>query len=161
MSVLRHPISAYEFAEQRGKDRADKPLRKGRGMKERSTGIVWLQNLLLAIVGKALTVELATAAGEDAKEGARISIYCTYCHGSDGNPFYPGGARMAGQDKATLIAKMKAKRAFYLADRNIMMMVAFLTAGCLNDRDIENLATYFSEQTTRGGTRATSRSNTK
>lgn len=161
MSVLWHPISAYELVEQRGNGRAGKPLRKGRGMKERSTGILWLQNLLLAMVGMVLTVEVAPAAGGDAKEGARLSIYCTYCHGSDGNPFYPGGARLAGQDKATLVAKMKAKRALYLADRNNMMMVAFFTAGCLNDRDIEHLAAYFSEQTARGGTRTTSGSNAK
>jgi cytochrome c553 len=41
---------------------------------------------------------------------------------------------------------MKAYRQTHFQDWSSMMMVAFITAGCLDDQDIENLAAYFSKQ---------------
>ncbi len=108
-----------------------------------------LQELLLAAIGLVTSTDLAIAADGDSSAGAGLSIFCAYCHGPDGNPYYPGAPRLAGQDAATLVAKIKAKRESCQDDRSNMMMVAFFTAGCLNDRDIENLAAYFSKQTVR------------
>jgi len=108
-----------------------------------------LQGLFLAAIGLVTSTDLAIAADGDSSAGAGLSIFCAYCHGPDGNPYYPGAPRLAGQDAATLVAKIKAKRESCQDDRSNMMMVAFFTAGCLNDRDIENLAAYFSKQTVR------------
>ena len=116
------------------------------------TGVIkglLLQQLLFAALGVVISTDSAIAADGDSDAGAQLSIFCAYCHGSDGNPFYPGAPRLAGQDAATLVTKMKARRKCCQDDRSNMMMVAFFTAGCLNDRDISNLAAYFSKQTLR------------
>lgn len=116
------------------------------------TGVIkglLLQQLLFAALGVVISADSAIAVGGDSDAGAQLSIFCAYCHGSDGNPFYPGAPRLAGQDAATLVTKMKARRKCCQDDRSNMMMVAFFTAGCLNDRDIGNLAAYFSKQTVR------------
>lgn len=108
-----------------------------------------LQQMFFVAMGMAISADSAIAAGGDSDAGAHLSIFCAYCHGSDGNPFYPGAPRLAGQDATSLVAKMKARRKCCQDDRSNMMMVAFFTAGCLNDRDISNLAAYFSKQTVR------------
>lgn len=122
-------------------------------MKEGSARCVQLLGLFIAVIGLAISADSAIAAGGDVEAGARLSFFCAYCHGPDGNPYYPGAPRLAGQDAATLISKMKAKREAYLDEHRNMMMVAFMTAGCLNDQDIENLAAYFAKQAARDETR--------
>ncbi len=118
-------------------------------MRARSGGCLLLVELVCAVIGLAVSMDSAIAADGDAEAGARLSIFCAYCHGSDGNPYYPGAPRLAGQEAETLVSKMKAKRKAYQNDHRNLMMATFVTAGCFNDRDIENLASYFSKQIVR------------
>lgn len=86
----------------------------------------------------------AVAAAGDAAAGAKKAIFCTYCHGADGNLTDSKTPRLAGQSAETLIAKMKNQVPYQ--NMHHPMMQAFVTGGCLNDRDIRNLAAYFSSQ---------------
>lgn len=80
----------------------------------------------------------------DVTAGARKAIYCSYCHGADGNPAAADIPRLAGQDANALLAKMK--RQLPNRDRRHPMYQAFVTGDCLNDREMSNLAAYFSGQ---------------
>lgn len=131
-------------------------------MKTGVTGNLLLRALLLPAMGIVMSSTGTTfAAGGDSDAGAGLSIFCAYCHGPDGNPYYPDAPRLAGQNAATLVAKMKAKREAYPDNHSNLMMVAFFTAGCLNDQDIENLAAYFAKQTGRDDARPASTRSTK
>jgi cytochrome c553 len=108
------------------------------------------QTLLLgmALVIGGLTVCSGTvAAGGDAAAGAKKAIFCAYCHGADGNPPDSKTPRLAGQSAKTLVGKMKRLAPYQ--DMHHPMLQAFVTGGCLNDRDIRNLAAYFSRQPVR------------
>ncbi|MBI1284506.1 MAG: c-type cytochrome [Thiobacillus sp.] len=87
------------------------------------------------------------AADGDAAAGARKSIYCAYCHGSDGNPPYKGAPRLAGQDADALVNKMKLQTEALGAHE--LMIQAFLTGRAMNDQDMNDLAAYFSRQPVR------------
>lgn len=100
-------------------------------------------SLMLAMGALASGSSPATAAG-DAEAGAKKSIFCAYCHGADGNPPDNESPRLAGQSAQVLVAKMKHQVPYH--NYAHPMMQAFVTGGCLNDQDIENLAAYFSKQ---------------
>jgi cytochrome c553 len=102
-------------------------------------------HFMLAILAT-VTWSESVCAGGDAGAGAKLSFYCAYCHGADGNPIAGEAACLAGQSEKTLVSRMKAYRQTHFQDWSSMMMVAFITAGCLDDQDIENLAAYFSKQ---------------
>jgi cytochrome c553 len=108
------------------------------------------QLMLLCMAGASSGVSLwsgaATAAG-DAAAGAEKSIFCAYCHGTDGNPLDKAAPRLAGQNPETLVAKMKHQtRAM---GQHELMIQAFRTGRALNDRDMNDLAAYFSQQPAR------------
>ena len=88
----------------------------------------------------------ATAAG-NAAAGAEKSIFCAYCHGSDGNPLDKAAPRLAGQNAEILVAKMK--RQTQAVGQHELMIQAFLTGRALNDKDMNDLAAYFSQQPVR------------
>ena len=88
----------------------------------------------------------AAAAG-NAAAGAEKSIYCAYCHGSDGNPLDNAAPRLAGQKAEVLVAKMK--RQTQAMGQHELMIQAFLTGRALNDKDMNDLAAYFSQQPVR------------
>lgn len=83
----------------------------------------------------------------DAAAGAQKSIFCAYCHGPDGNPLDNAAPRLAGQDADTLVAKMKHQTK--VMGRHELMIQAFRTGRALNDRDMADLAAYFSSQPAR------------
>lgn len=130
-------------------------------MKTRVASYLLLPELLLAAIGMAISTDSAIAAGGDSEAGAGLSVFCAYCHGPDGNPYYPDAPRLAGQKAATLVAKMKAMREANPYHHGNLMMVAFFTAGCLNDQDIENLAAYFARQAARDDARPASTKTSK
>lgn len=99
-----------------------------------------------AFSGVSLLSGIAAADG-DAAAGARKSIYCAYCHGSDGNPLYKGAPRLAGQDANVLVNKMKLQTEAFGAHE--LMIQAFLTGRAMNDQDMNDLAAYFSRQPVR------------
>jgi cytochrome c553 len=86
----------------------------------------------------------SAAAAGDAAAGAEKSIFCAYCHGPDGNPLDNAAPRLAGQDADTLVAKMKHQTK--VMGRHEMMVQAFRTGRALNDKDMNDLAAYFSLQ---------------
>jgi cytochrome c553 len=89
----------------------------------------------------------AAAAAGDAAAGAEKSIFCAYCHGSDGNPLDNAAPRLAGQNAEILVAKMKLQTEALGAHE--LMVQAFRTGRALNDRDMNDLAAYFSQQPVR------------
>jgi len=89
----------------------------------------------------------AAAAAGDAAAGAKRAIYCAYCHGLDGNPLDNAAPRLAGQDAEILVSKMKGKVQSRSAHE--LMLQAFQTGRLENDRDMNDLAAYFSQQPVR------------
>jgi len=89
----------------------------------------------------------SAAAAGNAAAGAEKSIFCAYCHGSDGNPLDNAAPRLAGQDADTLVAKMKHQTK--VMGQHELMIQAFRTGRALNDKDMNDLAAYFSQQVVR------------
>ncbi len=86
----------------------------------------------------------ADAAG-NAEAGAKKAMFCSGCHGADGNLTHTGTPRLAGQSEADLVAKLK----LYKSNQKIYHpMMAFLTGG-LNDQDIQDLAAFYAKQPVR------------
>lgn len=108
------------------------------------------QLLVLCVTGASLATGVwsgSAAAAGDAAAGAQKSIFCAYCHGSDGNPLDNAAPRLAGQDADILVAKMKYQTK--VMGRHEMMIQAFRTGRALNDKDMADLAAYFSSQAVR------------
>ena len=108
------------------------------------------QLVLLFMAGTASGMGLlsgtAVAAG-NATAGAEKAIFCAYCHGSDGNPLDNAAPRLAGQNADVLLAKMKHQT--QVMGKHELMIQAFRTGRALNDRDMNDLAAYFSQQPVR------------
>jgi cytochrome c553 len=99
----------------------------------------------LLLVALALWSEAALAAG-DYNNGAKLSIYCAYCHGYDGNPLDGAAPRLAGKKVDYIVARIKELER--TGKMHQAMHNAFMT-GELTDRDVVDLATYFSRQPVR------------
>jgi len=112
-------------------------------MKYRMSRQMFVLCMAGAASGMGLMSGAAVAAG-DIEAGARKAIFCAYCHGLDGNPIDAAAPRLAGQKADILVDKMKASM-----DKNELMMQAFHTGRILNDRDMDDLAAYFSQQAVR------------
>jgi len=99
-------------------------------------------------------VSAAPSAGQagDPDAGARMAMFCAYCHGLDGNPFDDEAPRLAGQSEAALVAKMNQPALFQ--NQTHLMLQTFLNAGCMTDRDVENLAAFYARQPVRQRTRS-------
>jgi cytochrome c553 len=109
------------------------------------TSLRLLTALLMGFIAGPITVANQALAGEaDADAGAHKSIFCSYCHGIDGNPYDGRAPRLAGQSTGSLIAKMKRNLPYQ--NFNHPMLQAFVTGGCLNDQDIRNLAAFYARQ---------------
>jgi cytochrome c553 len=87
------------------------------------------------------------AGGADVAAGAQKSMFCSYCHGMDGNPVDGRAPRLAGQNAKSLVAKMKRDKPYQ--NMNHPMMQAFVTGGVLNDQDMQNLAAFYAKQPVR------------
>ena len=108
------------------------------------------QLMLLCMAGASSGVSLwsgAASAAGDAAAGAQKSIFCAYCHGTDGNPLDNSAPRLAGQNAENLVAKMKHQTK--TMGQHELMIQAFRTGRALNDRDMNDLAAYFSQQPAR------------
>jgi len=80
----------------------------------------------------------ALAAG-DISAGRHKALMCQTCHGLDGRAKIPEAPNLAGQNQLYLIKALKDYRSG--ARKNDMMS---LVAPMLKDKDIEDLAAYFS-----------------
>ena len=93
---------------------------------------------LLAPAGLLLAGANAGHAG-DAKAGAAKAMMCQACHGLDGLSKAPDSPNIAGQIEPYLVAQLQA---FKTGVRKNDAMSAVTPA--LSDKDIEDLAAYFS-----------------
>ena len=73
---------------------------------------------------------------------AKAKEVCSACHGADGNSADANFPRLAGQHSDYLA---KALRDYKSGERNNAIMKGF--AATLSKKDMENLAAYFSAQT--------------
>jgi cytochrome c553 len=80
----------------------------------------------------------ACSAG-DVKAGRTKALMCQACHGLDGLSKTPDAPNIAGQTEPYLVAQLQAFKAG--ARKNDAMSVV---APSLSDKDIEDLAAYFS-----------------
>ncbi len=87
-----------------------------------------------------LASSTASTAG-DAEAGKAASATCAACHGADGNSSVPTNPILAGQYESYLIHALKAYRS---GERQNAIMSGF--AAALSDKDIADLAAYFSSQ---------------
>jgi cytochrome c553 len=105
----------------------------------------------LIVPALACTMLSSSQAG-DPDAGARMAVFCAYCHGLDGNPFDDEAPRLAGQGEAALVAKMNQPGLYQ--NQSHFMLQSFLSAGCMSDKDEENLAAFYARQPVHPRTRS-------
>lgn len=88
-----------------------------------------------------LFVVSAPAVAGDVAAGKQKSQTCAACHGPDGNSIAPDFPRLAGQHYDYLVHSIKAYQTGARKSPVMMPMVEKLT-----QRDIEDLAAYYSQQ---------------
>jgi cytochrome c553 len=89
--------------------------------------------------GFVLTASASASAAGDAKASRAKAQMCQACHGLDGLSKTPDAPNIAGQTEPYLVAQMQAYKSG--ARKNDAMSVV---AATLSDKDIEDLAAYFS-----------------
>jgi cytochrome c553 len=94
----------------------------------------------------------SAAQAGDPEAGARMAVFCAYCHGLDGNPFDDEAPRLAGQSESALVAKMNQPALYQ--NQSHFMLQTFLSAGCMRDKDVENLAAFYARQPVHPRTRS-------
>ena len=96
----------------------------------------------LVLAAASLTIFLCgPALAGDPAAGQRLSKTCAACHGADGNSASPEFPRIAGQHYDYLVKALKDYRSG--ARKNPIMAPM---AEKLTQRDVEDLAAYFSSQ---------------
>jgi cytochrome c553 len=109
-----------------------------------ATGLVRVSGLGLVML--ALTVPVASAAGNPDAGKAKVAV-CAGCHGTDGNggadPAWP---KLAGQHENYIARQLQA---FKSGARKDPIMSGMATP--LSQRDIEDIAAYYSSLTIRPG----------
>ena len=93
---------------------------------------IFLGGLIVVLVSQSPSADVA--AGKAKAEAA-----CQTCHGINGKATIPTAANISGQQKGYLIAQLEAYRS---GKRNHEQMG--IIAKMLSDRDIENLAEWYS-----------------
>jgi cytochrome c553 len=103
-------------------------------------------HIMYIIAGCSLLVSSLTmgaVAADDAKEKLSVpplkSRLCAGCHGADGISISPNIPNLAGQKKNYIVAEIND----YRSGRREDPMMSKVAKG-LTDRDVEELATYFS-----------------
>ena len=89
--------------------------------------------------GFLLTASASVSAAGDVKAGRAGALMCQACHGLDGLSKTPDAPNIAGQTEPYLIAQLQAFKSG--ARKNDAMSVVVPP---LSDKDIEDLAAYFS-----------------
>ena len=98
-----------------------------------------INTIKLSIVISAIFIHPFLFAKGDAKLGKQKSVTCVACHGTAGISNSPIWPNLAGQKEQYLIKQLKDFRAGKRNDPSMAPMVKPLT-----DKDIENLAAYYS-----------------
>lgn len=102
--------------------------------------------LIAAACGLSLCLSTAVRAEGTAQAGQAKSATCVACHGVDGNSVNPEWPKLAGQHPGYIVKQLQA---FKSGVRKNPLMSPM--AAPLSDQDMEDLAAYFSSQTTKGG----------
>ena len=105
-----------------------------------------MKQLLQFAIGLSLLVSLPVFAIGDADAGQGKAAVCAACHGVDGNSVVPNWPKIAGQHAPYLqrqIALIKG------GSRPVPEMAGIVIS--LTDQDMQDLAAYFSSQTTSAG----------
>ena len=89
--------------------------------------------------GILLAAAAGVAAAGDVKAGRAKALMCQACHGLDGLSKTPDAPNIAGQTEPYLMAQLQAYKSG--ARKNDAMSVV---APSLSDKDIEDLAAYYS-----------------
>ena len=89
--------------------------------------------------GFVLTASASVSAAGDVKAGRAKALMCQACHGLDGLAKTPDAPNIAGQTEPYLVAQLQAFKSG--ARKNDAMSVV---APSLSDKDIEDLAAYYS-----------------
>ena len=93
----------------------------------------------LVASGFFLAAGASISAAGDVKAGRAKALMCQACHGLDGLSKTPDAPNIAGQTEPYLVAQLQAYKSG--ARKNDAMSVV---APSLSDKDIEDLAAYFS-----------------
>ena len=96
---------------------------------------------MLYVACCALLLGSAPAVAGDPAAGKQKSATCAACHGPDGNSVAPDFPRIAGQHYDYLVHSIRAYQTGARKSPVMMPMVEKLT-----QRDIDDLAAYFSQQ---------------
>jgi cytochrome c553 len=100
------------------------------------------RNASLFVIAAAVTLAPAAAFAADVVAGqAKVKEVCQACHGLDGNSAVADYPKLGGQYPDYL---MKALRDYKSGARKNPIMAGF--AATLTDKDIENVAAYYSTQ---------------
>ena len=91
----------------------------------------------LFVSGFFLTVGASISAAGDVKAGRAKAMMCQACHGLDGLSKTPDAPNIAGQTEPYLVAQLQAFKSG-VRKNDAMSVIA------LSDKDIEDLAVYFS-----------------
>jgi cytochrome c553 len=100
-----------------------------------------MKTTLLILATATLAVSLPVHASGDYEAGKAKSATCAACHGADGNSTVPSFPRLAGQHRDYLL---QALHEYKIGVRKNPIMGGQVQA--LSNTDMEDLATYFSEQ---------------
>lgn len=113
-------------------------------------------NKMLAIAATCAflgSTSLALAEGDPAA-GKEKSATCAACHGADGNSTIPANPKLAGQHAGYLVKQLKNFKAANNPDTKEVVRVNPTMNGMaapLSEQDMQDLAAYFSSQTTAPG----------
>lgn len=99
---------------------------------------------LIITATSVLVLGLSTSsyAGGDIAAGKAKSSMCVACHGAEGKAMVPTYPNLAGQNEQYIISAIKAYKNKNRTGGQAQIMQA--QAATLGDRDIENVAAYFS-----------------
>jgi cytochrome c553 len=106
-----------------------------------------MKTLLKSVVIVAgIALASGVSAAGDVEAGKNASALCAGCHGADGNSAMPNFPKLAGQGQKYLLKQMNDIKE---GKRSVVEMTGMLDG--FSAQDLENLAAYFSAQTSTGG----------
>lgn len=105
-----------------------------------------MKHLFQVAAALLLLVTLPAIAAGDTDAGQAKSAICAACHGADGNSAVPNWPKIAGQHAPYLERQLSLIK----SGARAVPEMAGIVAG-LSDQDIDDLAAYFSAQTTKAG----------
>jgi hemoglobin len=97
-----------------------------------------LSGLILALLA---AIPIAASAAGNASSGAANTMFCTFCHGTDGNITYVS-PRLAGQHPAMLTQTLKA----YKSGQRLTHPMMNIVSQGLTEQDIADLTAFYSSQ---------------